>query len=134
MRVRMLVEATLMGIIAAQEHPRVRRFNRLFGWMGLGIHSAVLGIPFFLALAGVYAVDVGKLEGVFYVWYVWYAFPIVTVFIAWLFIRAGAFRSGGPARWGLLSTFCTLLMWAIVFSCHVCGNDFFGGMGRSGAR
>ena len=106
----------------------------MFGWMGLGLHSALLGIPFFLSLAGVYQVDLGKLEAVFYVWYIWYAFPVVTVFIAWLFTRAGAFRSGGPARWGLLATLGTLLMWAIVFSCHVCGSDFLGSSGRYGPR
>jgi hypothetical protein len=123
-----------MGIVAAQEHPRVQRFNRLFGWMGLGIHLALLGIPFSLSVAGVYQVDAGKLEGVFYVWYIWYAFPLVTFFIAWLFTRAGAFRSGGPARWGLLGTFGTLIMWAVVFLCHVSGNDFLGGIGRFGPR
>jgi hypothetical protein len=110
-----------MPFATAQEHPRIQRLNRLFGWMGLGVQTAVLCIPFLLSLAGVYVVDANAWEGVFYVWYVWLAFPVVTVFIAWLFVRAGAFRSGGSAWWGLLASCGTLVLWVTVFACHLEG-------------
>ena len=110
-----------MAIITAQELPRIQRINRLFGWMGLGIQIALLCVPFLLSLAGVYVIDAGAVEGVLYVWYIWLAFPLVTVFIAWLFVRAGAFRSGGRSWWGLLTSCLTLLLWAAVFICHVNG-------------
>lgn len=121
-----------MAILAAQDHPRVQRINRLFGWMGLGIQIALLCVPFLLSLVGVYVVDAGSLEGVFYVWYIWLAFPLVTVFIAWLFVRGGAFRSGGRSWWGLLASCVTLLLWAAVFACHVNGIGLGGRWGSHG--
>ena len=110
-----------MAITAAQDLPRVQRINRLFGWMGLGIQNTLLIVPFLLSLAGVYVIDAGAVEGVLYLWYLWMGFPLVTVFIAWLFVRAGAFRSGGRSWWGLLASCLTLLLWAVVFSFQVNG-------------
>jgi hypothetical protein len=110
-----------MNVGMTQDLPKVQRINRLFGWMGLGLQTALLCIPFLLSLAGIYVVDASTWEGIFYVWYIWLAFPLVSVFIAWLFVRAGAFRSGGRTWWGLLASCGTLVLWATVFACHIEG-------------
>ena len=110
-----------MRVLSAQELPKIQRINRLFGWMGVGLQSALISVPFLLSLAGIYVVDASAWEGVFYVWYIWLMFPVVSVFIAWLFVRAGAFRSGGAAWWGLLAACGTLVLWVTVFACHVEG-------------
>ena len=89
--------------------------------MGLGVQTAILCVPFLLSLAGIYVVDASSWEGIFYMWYIWMLFPLVSIFLAWLFVRAGAFRLGGVAWWGLLASCGTLVVWVTVFACHLEG-------------
>jgi hypothetical protein len=110
-----------MESFEAQGRSRVQRMNRMVGWLILGIQLSVLSIPFLLALTRRAEVDIGSVRGTYYFFYIWFGFPFVTLFMAWLFMRSGAFRTGGRSWWGLFASLATLLLWSIVCICHTEG-------------
>jgi hypothetical protein len=112
-----------MEMVARSRHEAT---NHIGGWVFLILNLAMLCVPFFLSTAGRH-VDLSASMALLYMGYAWFLFPLMMVAAFAAFVKAGALRTGGGAKWGILASLLGLLIWVGVVVCHFRGIGLGGG-------